>query len=89
MTRPLTFDGCRIFVNAQVSDGGYIKADIRNTVGEAVKPYVMSECQPLNADVLNGQVVWAGQTAVQRSADQGMRIAFEVKNARLYSFWLE
>ncbi|MBH07104.1 MAG: hypothetical protein CMJ20_12370 [Phycisphaeraceae bacterium] len=89
VTRPLTFDGCRLFVNAQVGDGGYIKAEIRNTAGEAVKPYVMSECQPLTTDVLNGQVVWAGQTAVQRSADQSMRIAFEVKNARLYSFWLE
>ena len=89
VTRPLTFDGCRLFVNAQVSDGGYIKAEIRNTAGEAVKPYVMSECQPLTADVLNGQVAWAGKTTIRRSADQSMRIAFEVKNARLYSFWLE
>ena len=89
VTRPLTFDGCRLFVNAQVGDRGYIKAEIRNTAGEAVKPDVMSECQPLTTDVLNGQVVWSGQTAVQRSVDQSMRMAFEVKNARLYSFWLE
>ena len=89
VTRPLTFNGTALYVNAEVGRGGHVKAEIRNAAGQAVRPYVMFACRPVTGDVLEGRISWADQSDIARPADQSLRIAFELKNARLYSFWFE
>ncbi len=89
VTRPLTFDGKRLLVNAEVDEGGYVKAELRTVWGEVVEPYSLANCQPVTDDVFEGRITWAAADTLQRPAKTSLRLAFELKNAKLYSFWIE
>ena len=89
VTRPLTFDGTALYVNAQVENGGYIKAELRGTTNQSVEPYVLSNCRAVTGDSTKAHVTWDGADTIDRPDGQSLRIAFEIKNARLFSFWVE
>ena len=89
ITRPLTTEGTRLFVNAEVAEGGYIKAELRDASGKAVGPYVVDKCTPVTGNTLKAQVTWAGGRTVQRPAGKSLRVVFRMKKAKLYSFWLD
>lgn len=89
ITRPLTFDGGTLFVNADIAADGYLKAEWQDASGKPLPGCQMDECKPLQGDVMSGRVRWQDVDQIQRSTDQPVRLAFELKNAKLYSFWIE
>ena len=90
VTRPLTFDGKRLFVNAEVGEGGYAKAGLRKAWGgEAVGPYSVAKCKSLTANAIKGNITWEDRDTIKCSPNASMRLVFELKNAKLYSFWIE
>ena len=89
VTRPLTFAGGKLHVNAQVAPGGYIKVGLQSESGKAVKPYSSAACRPVAGDVLAAPVVWRGAETIKPPAGAMSRLVFEMKNAKLYSFWIE
>ena len=89
VTRPLTFDGRALHVNAQVGAGGYVKAALQDRAGRPVAPWTLANCQAVTGDVLGAPVTWSQRDTVERPADQSLRIAFALKNARLFAFWIE
>ena len=89
VTRPLTFAGSKLFVNAKIAEGGYVKAELRSRPGEAVRSYTLGECQPAAGDATKTRITWAGRNTIEHVPAQSLRLAFELKNAKLYSFWIE
>jgi len=89
VTRPLTFTGERLLVNAEIAEGGYLKAELRDVSGQAVPPYTMATCRPVTGDALRARVTWTGRETIERTAAMSLRLAFELKDAKLYSFWIE
>lgn len=89
VTRPLTFQGKTLFVNAKIAEGGYVKAELRGTGGKAVEPYTLKQCKPVTGNVMKARVTWEGTSAIDRPQATSTRLVFELKNAKLYSFWIE
>jgi len=104
VTRPLTFNGTKLFVNAEVGEGGYVKAALREAHptmktfvprdqrapwGEMIDPYTPANCKPVTGNVFAGRITWRGRDSLQRIPKTSPRLVFELKNAKLYSFWIE
>ena len=89
VTRPLTFDGKQLYVNANVSEKGYLKAEFQDMAGKPVTSYRLSDCTPVQGDVLSSSITWHDRDQVRLPAGQSYRLVFELKNARLYSFWID
>ena len=89
VTRPLTFEMGTLYVNAEIADGGYLKAELRDAAGTVVQPYSLTDCNPVTGDVMQAAVKWAGTSELVRPQDQSLRLVFQLKKAKLYSFWIE
>ena len=89
VTRPLTFEPGKLHVNAEIARGGYLKAEVRHADGTVVEPYGLAGCEPVTGDVLKAPVRWAGASQLACPEDKSLRLVFRLKNAKLYSFWVE
>lgn len=112
VTRPLTFEGKKLYVNAEVAEGGHLKVELRKlTPGvrdrsslsskpfawettcsrpeDAVEPYTAENCNLVTGDKLRTQVTWKDRRTIEHSAKESLRVVFKLKNAKLYSFWIE
>jgi len=90
VTRPLAFAGTRLFVNAEVAEGGWVKAGVLSRGGEPVQGYGLDASLPVTEGGTAARIAWR---EVQRLATLGdgehVRLAFGMQNAKLYSFWIE
>ena len=89
ITRPLTFPGQRLFVNADVADGGYLKAAVLTAGREPVAGRTLAECRPAIGDSVAIPLTWQTVEEITIPAGDHVRLQFELQNARLYSFWIE
>ena len=89
VTRPLTFAGKSLFVNADVGRDGYVKVEVRSAQGDGVEGHAMAGCQRVTGNVFAGRIKWDGGDTIVRPPKTSWRLAFELKNAKLYSFWIE
>jgi len=89
VTRPLTFEMGRLHVNAQVHEGGYVRAEVRNADGNVIGPLALGNCTKLTGDQLDAVISWGGDSTLSCPEGESLRIAFELQNAKLYSFWID
>jgi len=89
VTRPLTFEGKTLRVNAEIAPGGRLRAEFRTTAGAPAGPYTLAQCTPVTGDVMGAKVVWGDRKTIEHSPKSSLRVVFELKNAKLYSFWIE
>ena len=93
LTRPLAYSGRMLFVNADVSPGGSVRVAVRDIDAKPLKGYDLGGCVPVKRDTLRGRIAWrqTGQLPADSGApiEKHYRLLFELKNARLYSFWIE
>ena len=104
VTRPLTFAGGKLFVNAEVGEGGYVRAALRTAHpvmrqfvhrnkrppwGKLIEPYTPANCNGVTGSTFAGRITWKGRPTLPPTADASPRLVFELKNAKLYSFWIE
>lgn len=89
VTRPLTFTGTALFVNAEVGDEGWIRAAVLTRDGEPVGGWELDEAIALMAGTTRGAMTWKTKERVPPPGDDHVRIAFQLRNAKLYSFWIE
>jgi len=93
LTRPVCYKGGKLFINADVAQGGYVKARVRGMEGEMLQDYGFDDCVPMTKDVTREQVEWKSHATLPaapgKKPHEHVRFEFEVKNAKLYSFWIE
>lgn len=86
-TRPVTLTGGRFCVNAAAA--GELRAEITTADGRAPLPgWEAARCVPVAGDHLRAELTWEGKSLAEL-AGQRVRVRFFLKDADLYSFWLE
>lgn len=88
-TRPLTFTGRTLFVNADISNDGWVKAAVLSPEGQPVAQLSLEDAIPLTTGTVKGEMAWRSAGRLSPPGDGHVRIAFELKNAKMYSFWVE
>jgi len=89
VTRPLTFKGKSLFVNAEVASGGWVKAAVLSREATPIAGYDLQDAVAMTKGTTQGRLTWAAKDQLDASIDDHLRIRFELKDAKLYSFWIE
>jgi len=91
LTRPLTFAGKTLYVNADVADGGYVKVAVLSRKSEPIVGFGLEDAVAVTGDRTKLQVTWKDRSQLKPSSSvtDHYRLKFEIKNAKLYSFWIE
>ena len=88
-TRAIRFDGERLFVNVDAG-GGELWAEVVNARGrEVLAIWSSAETTPVTGDHLRTELTWRDHEGVKNLRGKTVRFRFHLKNAHLYSFWLE
>ncbi|NQT92744.1 MAG: glycosyl hydrolase family 32 [Lentisphaerae bacterium] len=87
-TRPVTFTGSRVFVNAAVAKGGELRVEILNEAGEPIQPYTRENCRAVQTDGTLEPVVWSGAEDVSALCGKPVRFRFTLREGALYAFWV-
>ncbi|MBN2294927.1 MAG: hypothetical protein JXM70_21040 [Pirellulales bacterium] len=88
-TRPLSFPGKRLFINADIREGGSVKVGILSEKGEPLKGHNINDCVPITKGAITIPVSWKNAPEFSLPDGSHVRLRFELKNADLYSFWFE
>ena len=90
VTRPLTFKGKTLHINADVADGGEIIVGFRTRDGKkAVDGFVVENCAPLTGDSIDMTASWNSGEDISKLSGSFSRLEFKLRNAKIYSFWME
>jgi len=88
-TRPLDFKGSRLHVNATVAGGGQLRVGLMKHSGKPIPGYDLSDCMSIDGDGIDLPVAWKGKATLAGLEDSQVRLRFELKNTKLFSFWIE
>jgi hypothetical protein len=86
-TRPLSFRGKHLFVNAEAK-GGEVRVEVLDGEGKVVAPFTRENCEPLRGDGTLQAVRWQGGHDLAGVAGKPLKFRFHVQNAKLYAFWV-
>ena len=83
-TRPLSFTGQTLHLNAAVKPGGYLRVAVTDLQGKQ-----LIESAPVTKDSTDVTLSWPGGAgpAAARGDREHVRLRFELNNAELYAFW--
>jgi hypothetical protein len=87
LTRPVTFQGAHLFVNATAAKGE-LRAEILDEHGAVIAPFTAENCAPVSADKTLAAVQWKGASDLSALRGKPVHFRFVLKNAALYSFWV-
>ena len=85
-TRPVTFRGRHLFVNADCA-GGELTAEVLDQGGNVIPPFNLRSCSGVSADTTLAPVTWR-RGDLSRLAGKPVRFRFHLKNGSLYAFWV-
>lgn len=86
-TRPLTFSGRHLFVNANTNEGE-LTAEILDDQGQVIAPFSKDNCKPIHGDGVMQAVRWQGAEDLSGIAGKAVRMRFHLKDGQLFSFWV-
>ncbi|MBL8227406.1 MAG: hypothetical protein JNL98_02975 [Bryobacterales bacterium] len=86
ITRPLRFDGERLYLNFATSAAGEVRVEIQNPDGQPLAGFAAGDCDELFGDSVDRVVSWKASTDVSRLAGTPLRLRFVLKDADLYAF---
>ena len=89
VTRPLALPGKALFVNADVSDGGWVKAAVLSVDREPLASYGLADSTALTKGTTRRRMTWRQASEVKCAGSEHVRLAFELQRAKLYAFWIE
>lgn len=86
-TRPLLFEGKRLFVNANTSRGA-LRVEVLDENHNVIPPFTLDNSIPLSADQTLAQLRWRNVDDLNALRGQPVRFRFHLQNGELYSFWV-
>ncbi len=88
-TRAIRFDGSRLFVNADASEGE-VRVEVVDQRGRKVlEGWTRDESNPIRRDHVRVEAKWRGQKDLSSFHGESIRFRFRLYNARIFSFWME
>jgi hypothetical protein len=89
VTRPLRLGAGVLRLNAQTDPGGYVKAEVCDLAGTPLAGLDAARCDGFGGDATDAVLSWAGASLPGTAPPEGLRLRFLLRQARLYSFWLQ
>ncbi|MEZ4700186.1 MAG: hypothetical protein R2834_07655 [Rhodothermales bacterium] len=89
VTRPLTFSGGRLVLNAATSASGSLRVEIQDEAGRPLPGYSLAESDPFVGDAIAQDVAWGGRSDVSALAGRPVRLRFVMQDADLYALRFE
>ncbi|NDK16147.1 MAG: hypothetical protein GW911_29320, partial [Armatimonadetes bacterium] len=87
VTKPLTFDGGNLTLNAETSGAGGIQVELQDADGKPLEGYRLEECPEILCDSLRHTVRWESQGGDLRALlGKPVRLRFVLRDADLYAF---
>ena len=86
-TRPLSFRGAYLFVNAACA-GGELRVEVLDARDDVVPGYSAADCVPLAGDSTRHRMTWRGDVSLARLAGRPVRFRFLLRRGALYAFWV-
>ena len=86
-TRPVTFSGKQLFVNADCPQGE-LRVEILDAAGKVIAPFTKENCEPVRADTTKQVVHWKNGGDLSALAGKPVRFRFHLTNGKLYAFWV-
>jgi hypothetical protein len=86
VTRPVSFKGRHLFVNAGI--GGEMRVEVLDREGQVIPAYGAAACDPIRGDRTKQAVSWAGVRDLSALAGRPVRFRFTLKDGDLYAFWV-
>jgi hypothetical protein len=86
VTRPMTFSGRHLFVNANIA--GELRVEALDREGRTVAPYSADRCRPVTGDGTRMAVLWDGVDDLSPLAGRPIRLRFSMRRGELYAFWV-
>ena len=86
-TRPITFKGKHLFVNADCPKGN-LRVEVLDQDGNVIKPFSAANCNPVTTDSTRTAITWKGAKDLSSLAGKPVRFRFQLKNGSLYAFWV-
>ncbi len=81
ITRPVLATGGALCLSADVQEDGFVRTRLLNDSGEE-----LAEAKPVRQTVTDARVEWRSKFATETVGGKMIRIEFELRNAKLYSF---
>jgi hypothetical protein len=87
VTAPFVFSGNRLCLNLNTSASGDARVAILDAEGKEIPGFGLDEARFINGDYLDKTVVWKdGASDVSRLSGAPIRLRFECRGTKLYSF---
>ena len=86
-TRPITFSGERLFVNADCPQGR-LRAEVRDRDGKPIAPFTLENSVPFSGDRTLEPMRWKEGSGLSALAGKPVRLHFELTDGSLYAFWV-
>jgi hypothetical protein len=86
-TRPVTFTGKHLFVNADARRGE-LRVEVLDKYSNVIAPFSRAKCRPVRSDNTLQTVTWQGGESLARLSGQPVRFRFCLRDGDLYSFWV-
>ena len=85
LTRPLTWKGNALEINASSADGA-IQVEVLSESGETIEGYDRAASVVFSGDSLRQRIQWEGGRTMDRLDGRRVRLKFYLSNATVYSF---
>lgn len=86
-TRPVTFTGDRLFVNANTV-GAELRVAVLHENGEPVEGCTAEQCVPFVGNSTCAEVRWKDENALAALKGQPVRFEFQMDRGALFAFWV-
>jgi hypothetical protein len=86
-TRPLTFRGRHLLVNAAVPRGE-LRVEALDDAGRVIAPFSADNCRPMTADSTRQPVTWRGADDLATLSGRRVKFRFLLRHGDLYAFWV-
>jgi len=86
-TRPVTFRGKFLFVDANCPQGE-LRVEVLDETGQPIQPFTREAGKPLKLDSTRQMVEWQGGSDLSKLAGQPVRFRFHLRQGELYAFWV-
>jgi len=86
LTRPLTFKGSKLELNAQTAGIGFVRVEIQDETGKAVPGFGLADAVAFTGDNVAHIAGWKAGGDVGALAGRPVRIRFVLKDADVFSF---
>ena len=83
-TKPLTFSGDRLLINADAS-GGEIAVELLDEAGRPITDFEASDCVPLGHDCVRYEVAWKNRMSLAGLVGKPVKLTFHMNRAKLFS----